>query len=914
MNHILISPPRSRASLLGRLMGGAVPADEEFTAMRALAAMREGDAWKSAALSGAAALGVPVLRSLGRQSAAAADDWWGWLLDSFPEHRLVFLRRPQDEVEMSMLVTAEEWIPKWGTCTGCCGRQVRVMHDAMERFLKARPERVSIIESGDLLAYDTAAAALASAGVSLERDAWEREIAVVTHPRADWRKDDGGPVTDPFDPRATIETLNALPRGDFPDPFAEGAGIEVLALLPGADKPEPLPDEEPLRLPVPRSDRGLRADELVVYTLRWGEADWMGYCVRSLEDWTGRHGYELRVRGEPDADEGLPDEKFATVAMMREFLEGEHEWMLFVDADVAIHPQTPRWPRVRGMAAAHDKPMSMRHWGRWLGRFYPALPAGGWVYRNSGVWSVDRAAAEMFLREVDASPVWRSGVREQHQWNAWMIFAAHRGMKVPVLADDWNQLVKYRKSAAWFHHLAGRSDVKMGYLEKCWSGGFLPRPPRPFEVHEPRSARAIVYYWLPALAEWDELRFSLRSVHRYFSDHDCPIYILGHTPPEWLVPGGRVEFIRMEGYEVDRDPGLFQARVLAAQIAREVLVWNDDIYLLRDQGWEDFDTALTEGTLHQKERALLEHGNGWRKGMGQAVNQLRHAGMKRVRRFATHTPVRYEVDKAREILSRYHVPYKGGFANLYHNHHRSPWRPVGGDKCLSFPCPPEARFYNHYGEMPEDARAELLRMFPEPAPWEDAAVPVVSGAPKVRMCVATHGEDLDWLDKVPKGIRVCVYDATGKRDEYRSVPNEGREAGQYIRHMLRFWGDFAEYELFVQGNPFEHAPDFLEMLEARGWEGLDMFRFGRPGNPDSVYNELRCADLIGRLGLPYDSRHYWSFGAMFAVRGEVIRARGREWWERLLGEVLADSVSPWCVERQWDVILGAGLPAGEGVS
>lgn len=251
------------------------------------------------------------------------------------------------------------------------------------------------------------------------------------------------------------------------------------------------------------------------------------------------------------------------------------------------------------------------------------------------------------------------------------------------------------------------------------AGKHVVLSPKPFRVIEPQHDRAIVIPWLSTGEKWQELRYALRSIHTHFTDRDCPIILIGDAPPKWLRPNPRLRHILIPQYAVSREAGLWEAWQIGMQIAREVLWSNDDIYFLRETGWNDLRIALTEGTLHQAENELRASGNGWRKALGCAVADLMHRGHSTVWRFATHTPFLFEIEKSREIFRTYHLHFKGSWVTLYHNHHRTPHEPCGPHKCMRLPAKKGERYLNHRDSGPDKAtRANLMAMFPDLAPWE----------------------------------------------------------------------------------------------------------------------------------------------------------------------------------------------------
>lgn len=257
------------------------------------------------------------------------------------------------------------------------------------------------------------------------------------------------------------------------------------------------------------------------------------------------------------------------------------------------------------------------------------------------------------------------------------------------------------------------------------TGPHVVLPPKSFRQIEPSHERAIVYPWLSTAAKWEELRFSLRSIHRNFTDRTCPIYVIGDRAPSWLIPGGRVSFIRVPAYDVSREAGLWEAWQIGMQVARQVLWMNDDIYLLRSTGWCDFGTALHEGEITGIGNTYRAARSPWKQALGQAVEDLRLRGHETVMRFATHTPYLFEIEKSREIFREYHLHHKGSWVTLYHNHHRTPHEPCEPHKVTAFPFTGSPRFLNHKHRGPTEATAEFLQSeFAAVPPWEQASAKV----------------------------------------------------------------------------------------------------------------------------------------------------------------------------------------------
>lgn len=519
--------------------------------------------------------------------------------------------------------------------------------------------------------------------------------------------------------------------------FLEKHGLQERAknLFNNANR-KPAPDE-------------VRSRVVEVFTLRYGKPDWLAACAPTLTKWCQKNGYPLRVIS---PQEELPSEKFACVQMVRDFLAGDSDVMVYVDADVVIHKDAPAWPFLKGFSAlSDDTQKAPEAWPLWCQEHAPEMLNSPWAYRNAGVWQMDRLAAEIFLRHVKEP--WVEGYMEQHQINVWWANAAAAGMRVTELPKVWNAMVsEERLIPGWFIHLAGRRG-KLKKLRAYKRAGLLssripeeeklqaflkdpfgdtaavsavdawtPVPPLKFDRMPSLHPRAIVLPWLSKEAVWEEeeLKHALRSWNDNFEDKDCPIYLFADRPPSWWRPGGRLIFKRIS-YADGKRKGFFQAHVEALQVADEILWTNDDFYLLKQSSWRDLKRAYQRGRLDGKADKLLKSGNDWLITLGTICRDLQ----KKTRNYeiwdcATHTPFYFHRDKAIEILENYHLRHRPSFETLYYNHHKVPLRPVRGVSTRTLPAPNARFLFHHDKNLTGDLKTKIAEAFPDPAPWEQA--------------------------------------------------------------------------------------------------------------------------------------------------------------------------------------------------
>ncbi len=414
----------------------------------------------------------------------------------------------------------------------------------------------------------------------------------------------------------------------------------------------------PFVLPLPQATVPLR---LEVHTLRWGDSEWMRECAPTVDAWCARHSHTLRVWKQEDVPQSYPSEKFILLDILRAFVsQNETDWVLWLDADVMVHPLAPEIVlREPGFHIMVDPPSGCTtRWPGWVQEKFGRVLASPFRYRNAGVWACDKQSATALLQIADAGPL-VAGMMEQNQLNLWLSDGVESGtIKVVDLPREWNSFPG--QGAAWFHHFAGaKKEHKLLQARRL---GVLPDHIK--TLNSPPTVPnygkgAVVWPWKSVAAEWDELWFSVRSVQQYWQEKDWPLVLMGDRRPDWW-PG---EFVRAVSYE--------DALWAGVQCADQVLWMNDDILMLADQGLEDLQTARHFEDMLPKLGQTIASEATWRRGLGQVLMRNHHLGRTTLN-FSTHTPYLFERDKAREVLEMFGCFWKMPFESAYFNWHRTP--------------------------------------------------------------------------------------------------------------------------------------------------------------------------------------------------------------------------------------------------
>ena len=198
--------------------------------------------------------------------------------------------------------------------------------------------------------------------------------------------------------------------------------------------------------------------------------------------------------------------------------------------------------------------------------------------------------------------------------------------------------------------------------------------------------------------------------------------------------------------------------------------------------------------------------------------------------------------------------------------------------------------------------------------------------------VARYNEDIKWARDLDGDI--VIYNK-GTDWPWKDIPridteNYGREGETFVRAVIEFYEVFKDYDLisFVQGNPFDHCPDIIQMINNN--EENEILALSNSINRD-IYNDNRrifnihpsiinCmlnldhlneefipeyqkldlntntvtnqepnknwfldnVTMCTILGLDHqDKDNYWAVGAQYTVPSCLITNKSLEWWKNL---------------------------------
>ena len=200
--------------------------------------------------------------------------------------------------------------------------------------------------------------------------------------------------------------------------------------------------------------------------------------------------------------------------------------------------------------------------------------------------------------------------------------------------------------------------------------------------------------------------------------------------------------------------------------------------------------------------------------------------------------------------------------------------------------------------------------------------------PQFELIVARYNEDLAWLKRVPKAFHITIYDKSGGSSAGIPLKNVGREAHTYLHHLNERYDSLADVTAFVQGHPFDHAPDLHARLRAlvEGRETVADFHWlgfladtddsrGRrlfvPWSKNPERHELALDEFHQQIfDDPGPPSYRFFVGAQFAVTRAAARGRPREFYRKAAELAVQFPLAPHCFERCWDRVFYCDGTAG----
>jgi hypothetical protein len=176
----------------------------------------------------------------------------------------------------------------------------------------------------------------------------------------------------------------------------------------------------------------------------------------------------------------------------------------------------------------------------------------------------------------------------------------------------------------------------------------------------------------------------------------------------------------------------------------------------------------------------------------------------------------------------------------------------------------------------------------------------------IDIVVARYKENVEWTRAAP--YNVIIYNKGPYLEGSRPRPLIGREPMTFLHHIIANWYTLADYTAFVQGNPFDHAPNLpgqLYEFEANptGFRHLGEIYLvcDRDGWPQ--HGGLAMGKYADMIGIHSDTFPF-VVGQQFIVSRERIHARPIEFYQKMAATIELEPYEvPWVYERIWELVF-----------
>jgi Protein of unknown function (DUF3431) len=192
--------------------------------------------------------------------------------------------------------------------------------------------------------------------------------------------------------------------------------------------------------------------------------------------------------------------------------------------------------------------------------------------------------------------------------------------------------------------------------------------------------------------------------------------------------------------------------------------------------------------------------------------------------------------------------------------------------------------------------------------------------------VASYKEPLDWIRSVPSSWRVSLYNACEDFREFPEgvvatrLPNGGREASQWLRHIVGRYSSLSDFTVFLQGDKAHCVEEIDSLLNSDSTPPHSFCYVGAPCDNSSTAPPFlfpQTQELLSKAWLsePIPPSAPFRVGAQFYARKAVILNRPVEHYCRLL-EAVRNHGAAWSpahlLEPVWGCVFDRKVTISHG--
>jgi hypothetical protein len=153
--------------------------------------------------------------------------------------------------------------------------------------------------------------------------------------------------------------------------------------------------------------------------------------------------------------------------------------------------------------------------------------------------------------------------------------------------------------------------------------------------------------------------------------------------------------------------------------------------------------------------------------------------------------------------------------------------------------------------------------------------------------ISKYREDVTWVENL--SFPYLIYNKYEDDNDYytHNLVNLGREGHTFMHHIVENYNNLNEYTAFVQGNPFDHCPNFIEIVN--NFKGdVDLVGLGRKviygSQTDEIGEQIiNFSELIGFTpSFPVQEVS----GGQIIIHKNVILSKNKDFYQRIVDSLL----------------------------
>ena len=154
---------------------------------------------------------------------------------------------------------------------------------------------------------------------------------------------------------------------------------------------------------------------------------------------------------------------------------------------------------------------------------------------------------------------------------------------------------------------------------------------------------------------------------------------------------------------------------------------------------------------------------------------------------------------------------------------------------------------------------------------------------ELTVVVARYNEDVSWTQKIKHKTIIFNKNENDHPFFEKNLPNVGREGHTFFNYIVENYDSLTSHIAFVQGNPFDHCWDAVEIINNFDFN-KDFLRIGGPYEESSINESInnQVIKFAREIGFEITFPLHYVRGAQSIISRELIRKRSKSFYQKIL--------------------------------